>query len=173
MSITLLGITQEIPKRVKRVLHKAEATSQWRRKWSTDSPLLLHKQHLSTIITCLFLRLSKVRILPRVAGHTKKAAFKGARVRHTLFQGKRLLSEQSQGAKGLNLEQTSFGRDPPKPIFTTSSHNDWVQHLKKIRKDIHFPIMHLSRKAQVPLIGTAQKLQILRNKCILSTSNTR
>jgi len=70
----------------------------------------------------------------------------------------------SQGAKEwLDLEQTSFGRDPPKPIFTTSSHNNWVQHLEKRSKNIHFSIMGLSRKAHVPLIGTMQKLHILHN----------
>jgi hypothetical protein len=47
------------------LFHRAEATSQCRRIWSTDSPSRLQRQHLSTIIMCLFLRLSKVRILPR------------------------------------------------------------------------------------------------------------
>jgi hypothetical protein len=84
-SITLLGITQDIPNQVKRAFHWAEATSQWRRRWSTNSPLLLHKQHLSTMITCIFLRLSTVRILPRAADHAKKAALEGAGVRYTFF----------------------------------------------------------------------------------------
>jgi hypothetical protein len=45
-------------------------------------------------ITRCFLRLSKVRILPKVANHAKKAALKGAWVCHTLFQGKRLLQNR-------------------------------------------------------------------------------
>jgi hypothetical protein len=77
-SSTLLGMTQEIPKREKMLFHRAEATSQCRRIWFTDSPSRLHRQHLSTIIMCLFLRLSKVRILPRTADHVKKAAIGGA-----------------------------------------------------------------------------------------------
>jgi len=92
-SITLLGITQDIPNRVKTWVHRVEATSQWRRRWSTVSPSLLHKQHLSTMTILLFLRLSTVSILPRAADHEKKAALEGAWVRHTLFQGKQLPSE--------------------------------------------------------------------------------
>jgi hypothetical protein len=77
-SSTLLGMTQEIPKREKMLFHRAEATSQCRSIWSTDSPYRLHRQHLSTMIMCLFLRLTKVRILPRAAAHVKKAALGGA-----------------------------------------------------------------------------------------------
>lgn len=39
-SITLLGITQDIPNRVKTWIHRVEVTSQWRRMWSTVSPAL-------------------------------------------------------------------------------------------------------------------------------------
>jgi len=77
-SSTLLGMTQEIPKREKILFHRVEAISQCKRIWSTDSQSRLHRQHLSTMIMCLFLRLSKVRILPRVADHVKKAALGGA-----------------------------------------------------------------------------------------------
>jgi len=42
-----------------------------------------------------------------------------------------------KGTKGgLDLEQTSLGRDPPKPICTTSTHNGRVQHLEEGSKDI-------------------------------------
>jgi len=98
-SITLLGITQDIPNRVKTWVHRVEATSQWRRRWSTVSPSLLHKQHLSTMMILLFLRLSTVSILPRAADHEKKAALEGAWVRHTLFQGKQLPSEPFKDLK--------------------------------------------------------------------------
>jgi hypothetical protein len=98
-SKTLLGMTQDIPNRVKRVFHRAEATSQWRRRWSTNSPSLLHKQHLSTMMICIFLRLSTVRILSGATDHAKKFALERAWVRHTLFQGKRLLSEQAKELK--------------------------------------------------------------------------
>jgi hypothetical protein len=69
-SITLLGITQDKPNQVKRAFHKAK--SQWSRMWSTDSSFLLHKQHLFTIITRIFLRLSTIRILPKAAVQAKK-----------------------------------------------------------------------------------------------------
>jgi hypothetical protein len=87
---TLLGMTQEIPKREKMLFHRAEATSQCRRIWPTDSPSHLHRQYLSTMIMCLFLRLSKVRILPRAADQVKKAAIGGAWDSHTIFQGNRV-----------------------------------------------------------------------------------
>jgi hypothetical protein len=36
-----------------------------------DSPFCLHKQHLSTALTCLFLKLSMVRIFPRATDKRK------------------------------------------------------------------------------------------------------
>jgi hypothetical protein len=98
-SITLLSITKDIPNRVNILLYIAEATSQWRKRWSTDSPSLLHKQHLSTMMICLFLRLSTVRILPRAADHAKKVTLEGAWIRHTLFQEKHLPSELAKELK--------------------------------------------------------------------------
>jgi hypothetical protein len=55
------------PKATKKNFHKAQAIAQWRRIWSTDSPILLHIQHLSITMTCRFLRLSMVRIFPMAA----------------------------------------------------------------------------------------------------------
>lgn len=98
-SSTFLGMTQEIPKREKMLFHRAEATSQCRSIWSTDSPSRLQRQHLSTMIMCLFLRLSTVRILPRAAAHVKKAAIGGAWDRHTLFQGNRVPPEHDREPK--------------------------------------------------------------------------
>jgi hypothetical protein len=123
-SITLLGITQDKPKWVNRALYEAEATSQWRRRWSTDSSFLLHLQHLFIIITCFFLRLSKVRILPRAAGHTEKSlSRRNLSPPHTLpREATTFRASQRRVKERLDLEQTSFGRDPQKPIFTTSSH---------------------------------------------------
>jgi len=50
----------------------------------------LQRQHLFTIIKFLFLRLSKVKILPRAADQVKKAALGGAWDRHTHFHGNRV-----------------------------------------------------------------------------------
>jgi hypothetical protein len=81
---------------------------------------------------------------------------------------------QNQGAKGeLDLEQTSFGGDPAQLIFMISSHHNYMQQLKKRSKDACLLVMHLSRKIQVPLIGTTQKLQIIHNICILHMSQTK
>jgi len=54
------------------------------KKWSTNSSVFLHMQHLFITITWRFLRLSKLRIFPRATDHKKKAALEGAWVRHTL-----------------------------------------------------------------------------------------
>lgn len=82
-STTHLCITQDSTKRLKRALNIAEVSSQWKRRWPIT-------------ITCCFLRLSKVRILPRATNHAKNAALEGAWDCHTFFQGKRLLSEQAR-----------------------------------------------------------------------------
>jgi len=72
-STTRRGITQDKLKRLKRAFQRTQATSQWRRsRWSTDSSFFLHMQHLSITMTCLFLRLSKVRIFPRAATQAGK-----------------------------------------------------------------------------------------------------
>jgi hypothetical protein len=69
-----------------------------------------------------------------------------------------------QGAKeGLDLEQASLKRDPPKPISTTSAHNSLVQHLEEGSKDIHFLTMRFSNKAYIPPSRTAKNLHIIHN----------
>jgi hypothetical protein len=128
--ITFLGITQDKPNQVKRAFHRAKVTAQWSRMWSIDSPFLLHKQHLSTIITCLFQRLSTIRILPRV--RKKNRSWRSLSLPYTL-PWEATTFRTSQGAKGLDLEHASFGRDPPNLIFTTSTHYDWVQHLEEVK----------------------------------------
>jgi hypothetical protein len=75
--VNLLDITQDIPKRIKMLFHITEATSQGRRRWSTDFSSLLHKQHLSTMMISFFLRLSTIRILPMAADQAKEAALEG------------------------------------------------------------------------------------------------
>jgi hypothetical protein len=55
-----LGITQDSPKQLKRIFHKAQATSQWRRRWSTNSQFFLYIQHLLITITCCFLRVTPI-----------------------------------------------------------------------------------------------------------------
>ena len=59
-SLTELGITQHNLNRLKMTFHKAFATLQWRRRWSTDSLSDSHSQHLLTTIIPLRRRLSMV-----------------------------------------------------------------------------------------------------------------
>jgi hypothetical protein len=56
-------------------------------------------KHLLMTTTCLFLKLSKVRIFPSAADHTKNAALGGDLVLHTLFQGKLLPSALDKALK--------------------------------------------------------------------------
>jgi len=44
-------------------------------------------------------------------------------------------------------EQTSFGGDPPKLVFTLLSHSSWIQHPEERGNDIHLPIMSRCSKA--------------------------
>lgn len=92
-------------------------------------------QHLSTKITCIFLRLSKVRILPNAADHAKKnCPQRNLSPSHTLPR-KATPNRASQRAKEKpELEQSFFGGNLPQPIFTTPSYIDRVQHLKNEAK---------------------------------------
>jgi uncharacterized protein YbcV (DUF1398 family) len=59
--------------------------------------LLSFLAHIVSIITitCRFLRLSKVKILPRVADHENKAALEGARAKHFSKESDYLLNKPS------------------------------------------------------------------------------
>jgi len=75
-STTLLGITQESPKRLKDAFHNAQATSQWKKGWTMDSSFLLHIQHLSTTTKYRFLNLFTVRVFPKATDQEKKNTLK-------------------------------------------------------------------------------------------------
>jgi hypothetical protein len=85
-------------------------------------------------ITCHFLRLSRVRILPRAADHAKKPPLK----KPEYARGSGYLQKEE-----LDLEQTFFGGDPPQLVFIVSSHSNIMQCLEKRRKNIHLPIVCL------------------------------
>ena len=76
-STTVFGITQWMPNNVNTIDHKSKAIEQWMRRWSTNSPFLLHIQHQSKIKIYCFLRLSIVKIIPKAAVHTKKSNSRG------------------------------------------------------------------------------------------------
>lgn len=93
---TRKGITQDRLKRLKMAFHRVRGTSQWKRRWSTDSQFILYMQHLSITMTRFFLRLSKVMIFPNAAAQAKKVTFKGALVCQILFQEKWTASLQAR-----------------------------------------------------------------------------
>ena len=70
---TWLGITQHIPNKPNTIDHNSQAIEQWSKRWSTLSPLVLHKQHQSTMIRWRFLKLSIVKSFPKAAVQEKKA----------------------------------------------------------------------------------------------------
>jgi hypothetical protein len=75
--LSLQGISQSAPKSLRSALHVSVATSQYKNKWLIDSPQCLHIQHHSSTIMFLLSKLSKVKIFPRVAVHTKRATLGG------------------------------------------------------------------------------------------------
>jgi hypothetical protein len=133
-------------------------------------PFCLHMQHLSIKITCLFRRLSIVRILPIAADHAKKnLPWRSLSLPYTLPRKVTPHRASKRAKERLDREQAFFGGDRLQPIFTTSLDIDWVQHLEKRSKNIHSPVMRFSRKAHAPLKKITQELQIIRNRSILRT----
>jgi hypothetical protein len=92
-------------------------------------------QHLFTIIACIFLRLSKVRIMPRATDHSKKTTLKRAQVWHALFQEKQLPSDPAKELKKdltLNkplLEETHQSLSSL-PLLTKTVWNTWKKEAK-------------------------------------------
>ncbi|KAG2714395.1 hypothetical protein I3760_03G024800 [Carya illinoinensis] len=62
----VLGITQAISSRENTSFQSTLTVSQCKRRWSTDSPPLLHMQHQSAIMIILFLRLSVDAIVAEI-----------------------------------------------------------------------------------------------------------
>ena len=89
-SFTVRGMTQWTPNKPKTRDQRSKATEQWRNRWSTLSPLLLHIQHHSWIMRPRFRRLSIVRTFPKVAVHDRKATRGGTLTFHIGFQGKEI-----------------------------------------------------------------------------------
>ena len=75
--------TKQTKKKKKTIDHNSYAIWQWRRRWSTDSPHLLHIKHHSNTTICLFQRLSVVKILPKAAVQEKNATLGGTFDCHT------------------------------------------------------------------------------------------
>jgi hypothetical protein len=95
--------------------------------------------------------------------HKKSRPWRSLSPPHTLPREITTIRASQGFEERLDLEQTFFGRDPLEPMCTISTHVDWVEHLKKESKDIHFPIMCLSHKAHVSLTRTAQNFPIIHN----------
>jgi hypothetical protein len=68
-------LTRHNPINWKIALHNFVATSQWRSKWSINSPQILHRQNHSIAIIFIFRKLSKVNIFPKAVVHTKNTSW--------------------------------------------------------------------------------------------------
>ena len=79
------GITQHIPNKPNTIDHNSQAREQCSKRWSTLSPLDLHKQHQSTMIRWRFLRLSIVKSFPKAAVQEKKGILGGTFAFQILF----------------------------------------------------------------------------------------
>ena len=60
-----------MPNKVNTIDHKSKAKGQWIRRWSTNSPFLLHIQHQFKIKIFRFQKLSIVRIFPKLQSKQK------------------------------------------------------------------------------------------------------
>lgn len=104
---------------------------------STDSTLFLHRQHQSTTMICLFLRLFMVRIFPNTADQAKNVTLKVALFRQILPRQRSTIMRNKDFVVWSNIEQTSLGRYPqslsPPPRRNLKKYNklkvwSWVQN---------------------------------------------
>ena len=86
-SRTVWGITHWIPNKQKTKDHNSQAMEQWSRRWSTDSPQLLHIASVKHYHTS-FTKVAIVKILPKEADQEKKVTLGGTFDCHIILHGK-------------------------------------------------------------------------------------
>ena len=86
-SRTVWGIIHWIPNKQKTKDHNSQAMEQWSRRWSTDSPQLLHIASVKHYHTS-FTKVAIVKILPKEADQEKKATLGGTFDCHIILHGK-------------------------------------------------------------------------------------
>ena len=86
-SRTVWGIIHWIPNKQKTKDHNSQAMEQWSRRWSTDSPQLLHIASVKHYHTS-FTKVAIVKILPKEADQEKKATLGGTFECHIILHGK-------------------------------------------------------------------------------------
>ena len=87
VSFTKRGKTQETPKKERNKVHTSLVLSQWRRRWSIDSPHFWQRKHLFAKTQPLFCNRSRVKTLPYEASHTKKLILGWAHDLQIIFEG--------------------------------------------------------------------------------------
>ena len=85
--LTESGKTQETPKKERSKVHISLVLSQWRRRWSIDSPHFWQRKHLFAKAQPLFCKWSKVKTLPHEASHAKKLILGWAQDIQIIFEG--------------------------------------------------------------------------------------
>jgi len=136
-----------------------------------DSPYFLHMQHHSSTMTCLFLRLFKVKILPSVVVQTKKAIHVGALFLQMLFEGKARLAGAKRIIKSFDLECSPFGWEPTNPIPTTLIQLDRVKEIEENGDHLHLQIMHGFDGGNILLTGVIRKQQMVCSLLQTATLN--
>jgi hypothetical protein len=124
-------------------------------------------QHLSTTMTCIFLRLSMIRIFPKGINHAKK--IKNEKIKNhfqrsigppnTLPREMNVIYTNKDPVEGSNIKLPFARRGPPKLIFPFPSHSNGIQQSVEGSQDIHFPIMSPLNKANIPLKGNPSEPQ--------------
>jgi hypothetical protein len=81
----------------------------------------------STIMICQFLRLSNVKILPKVAKQKRKSLSKATTLPNAPPREMRAIMERA------NLKPSSLGGDPIKHVFTILSQSDGIQPKNEVK----------------------------------------
>ncbi len=146
-SLTWRGITQDTPKRDKTVSHSSLAQRQWIKRWSTDSPAALHKQHLLTSTIFLFHRLSAVGVYPALLSKWRKLHEGG-------LWASRCLSMETSLREGSNNDKRTAQKNPFSPFGSNKIYQPHFHPDEQSKSEIHkwsqwfqFPILDIPWKA--------------------------
>jgi hypothetical protein len=90
---------------------------------------------------------------------------------NTLPEEKNVIFTIKDPIEGSNIKLPFMRRDPPNLVFPFPSHSMGIQQSIERSQDIHLSIVRYSNRANIPLKGTARKVQVSCKKRILLTSN--
>jgi len=122
-------------------------------------------------MTCLFLRLSKVRIFSSAANQAKRNHFQRNLGPPNTFPGERVYLFASKDLiERYNIKLPFVRRRTPKLVSPFTSHSNGIRQGKEGSQDVHLPVVGCLNKANIPLKGTTLRNQVSLNEHILITS---